>query len=431
MQQLINNKLVRYIAAFIIACDLFYIASIQLFSQNKSLPTLTSIQTEIDLKSDEEGIAKNLSNNIQTFRTRPKEGHIIDYTRVVDHCDMSKFLAEQCLEYLDKHESEYTIPNPNLTLNDASKCLPDQPPTLFHVFWKGDFSDKIAMMIKSFMFTQPLQCSKLYVWLDDNEMRLEDNPHAKPLLKFSPKFIEFMKWDTEEQLDHDPIYHGWKSIYHSERRTVSFSDMVRFVVLQRYGGIYVDADVLLLRDLRPFYQTDFEFSYQWSFKEDYNTAVLRLRANSTTTRMVIEGAIQNGMKFHPFDIKKYFVEKLNPTKDDVNPYLYMLPVALFDPLWLKRDNKQPKSILTPNINVWYDVFRPDLAPNEFINVEPVDATPALRKVDGFFPGAFTYHWHNNWKTKILPTSWMGVLQSAYDEFLNGHQPNIYNEYLEF
>ncbi|CAG8463230.1 15913_t:CDS:2 [Funneliformis mosseae] len=223
----------------------------------------------------------------------------------------------------------------------------------------------------------------LYVWLDDNEMRLEDNPHAKPLLKFSPKFIEFMKWDTEEQLDQDPIYHGWKSIYNSKQRTVSFSDMVRFVVLQRYGGIYVDA-------------------YQWSFKEDYNTAVLRLRANSTTTRMVIEGTIQNHMKFHPFDIKKYF--------------------------W---NHKQPKSILTPNINVWYDVFRPDLAPNEFINVEPMDATPALRKVDGFFPGAFTYHWHNNWKTKILPNSWMGVLQSAYDEFLNGQQSNIYNEYLEF
>jgi len=285
------------------------------------------------------------------------------------------------------------------------------------------------MMIKSFMFTQPLQCSKLYVWLDDTTMSLEENPHARPFLLFSPKFIEFKNWDTEEQLNNDPIYEGWQFTYKNKRRSVSFSDMVRFVVLQRYGGIYVDADVLLLRDLRPFYQTDFEFSYQWSYKEDYNTAILRLRANSTTTRMAIEGAMKNRMKFHPFSIKKYFTNVENPTKDDVNPYLYMLPVVLFDPLWLKRDSKQQNSILTPNIRAWYDVFNPELSLNEFINVDPEDATPHLRKVDGFFPGAFTYHWHNNWRTKILPTSWMGILQSAYDEFLSGQQPNIYNEYL--
>ena len=107
----------------------------------------------------------------------------------------------------------------------------------------------------------------------------------------------------------------------------------------------------------------------------------------------------------------------------------MLPVALFDPLWLKRDRRQPKSILTPNINSWYDVFNPNLSENEFIDVNPEDVSLDLRKVDKFFPGAFTYHWHNNWKTEILPTSWMGVLQSSYDEFLKGQQPNIYNEYL--
>jgi hypothetical protein len=299
---------------------------------------------------------------------------------------------------------------------------------LFHVYWKGDVSDKIAMVIKSFMFTQPLQCSKLYVWLHETTMSLEENPHAKPLLSLSPKFIEFKKWDTEEQLNYDPIYYGWKRIFNSKRKTVSFSDMVRFVVLQRYGGIYVDADVLFLRDLRPLYQTDFEFSYQWSFKVDYNTAVLRLRANSTTTRMAIEGAMKNRMKFHPFDIKRYFTVLENPTKNDINRYIYMLPVPLFDPLWLKKDKSQPTSILKPNLKAWYDVFKPNISPNEFKNVNPEDATPTLRKVDGFFPGAFTYHWHNNWNTEIRPTSWMGVLQSAYDEFLNGQQPNIYNEY---
>ncbi|RIA81978.1 hypothetical protein C1645_789226, partial [Glomus cerebriforme] len=358
---LLNSKLVRYIAAFIIICDLLYVVYIQLFS-NKNLSTLTNVKVGIDINNDNYPIISkdeiegddtitNFSNYISSFRNRPNDGYIIDYEKIVAHCDMSKFLAEQCLEYLDKYESDYMIPDSNS--KSSTECSPDQPPMLFHVFWKGDISDKIAMMIKSFLFTQPLKCSKLYVWLDDTTMSLEENPHSSPFLLFSPKFIEFKKWNTEEQLNYDPIYKGWEYIYGTKRRSVSFSDMVRFVVLQRYGGIYVDADVLLLRDLRPFYQTDFEFSYQWSFKEDYNTAVLRLRANSTSSRLAIQGAMKNRMRFHPFSIKRYFTNVENPTKDDVNPYIYMLPVPLFDPLWLKRDKKQPKSILKPNIGAWY------------------------------------------------------------------------------
>ncbi|GBB91893.1 hypothetical protein RclHR1_19300003 [Rhizophagus clarus] len=426
--------IVRYLAIFIVTFDLLYVCYIQLSnSNNKNSESLINIQVGIDIKSetypiisqDEEGTG---TGYITKFRKRPKDGYIMNYEKVVSHCDMSKFLAEQCLEYLDKYESDYIIPNPQ---KDSLKCSPDQPPMLFHVFWKGDISDKISLMIKSFLFTQPLQCSKLYIWLDDTTMTLEENPYSNSLLSFSPKFIEFKNWNTDEQLNHDPIYKGWEYIFNNKKRSVSFSDMVRFVILQRYGGIYVDADVLLLRDLSPFYHTNFEFSYQWSFKEDYNTAVLRLRQNSTTTRMIIEGAMNNRMRFHPFSIKHYLNNLENPTKDDVNPYLYMLPVPLFDPLWLKRDKRQRNSTLTPNINVWYDVFNPGLSPNEFVNVDPEDATPLLRKVDGFFPGAFTYHWHNNWRTEIFPTSWMGILQSAYDEFLSGQQPNIYNEYYDY
>ncbi|CAB4396487.1 uncharacterized protein OCT59_002588 [Rhizophagus irregularis] len=438
---LMNNKIVRYIATFIVVCDLLYVSYIQISNFNdKNSESLINIKVGIDIKNDnypiissqddeEEGISTNFSEYISKFRKRPKDGYIIDYEKIVSHCDMSKFLAEQCLEYLDKNESNYIIPNPDLNQKDSLKCSPDQPPMLFHVFWKGDISDKISLMIKSFLFTQPLQCSKLYIWLDDTTMTLEDNPYSYSLLQFSPKYIEFKNWNTEEQLNYDPIYKGWEYNLNKKRRSVSFSDMVRFVVLQRYGGIYVDADVLLLRDLSQFYHTNFEFSYQWSFKEDYNTAVLRLRPNSTTTRMIIEGAMNNRMRFHPFSIKNYFTSVENPTKDDVNPYLYMLPVPLFDPLWLKKDRRQRNSTLTPNINVWYDVFNPELSLNEFVNVDPENATPQLRKVDGFFPGAFTYHWHNNWRTEILPTSWMGILRSAYDEFLSGQQPNIYNEYL--
>lgn len=43
---------------------------------------------------------------------------------------------------------------------------------------------------------------------------------------------------------------------------VAYSDAVRFLVLYRFGGIYIDGDVLLLRNLEPF--SHYDFVYEWS-----------------------------------------------------------------------------------------------------------------------------------------------------------------------
>jgi mannosyltransferase OCH1-like enzyme len=54
---------------------------------------------------------------------------------------------------------------------------------------------------------------------------------------------------------------------------VGYTDFVRFFVLQLYGGIYIDLDVLLLRDFAPLH--GLEYAYRWSkLKEKCNTAVL-------------------------------------------------------------------------------------------------------------------------------------------------------------
>src|SRR5256885_2028630 len=84
-------------------------------------------------------------------------------------------------------------------------------------------------------------------------------------MKFYQKNIEFKRWDTEEQLNSDDLYKGWEKIM-SNQRSVAFSDLVRFVVLNRYGGMYMDGDVLFLRDMRPLYHSSIDFSYKWSFK---------------------------------------------------------------------------------------------------------------------------------------------------------------------
>jgi len=242
------------------------------------------------------------------------------------------------------------------------------------------------------------------------------------------KILNSKKWDTKEQLNSDPLYKGWVLSRHI---SVSFSNLVRFVVLNRYSGMYkdMDGDVLFLRDMRPLYYSGINFSYRWSFKEEYNTAVLRLHANSTTNRKIISQAMLNKMNFHPFEIKNYLLTNTSDSSS-YNDQLYMYSVPLFDPLWLKNDNKQ-KNVLSPNLRGMDDVWDPNFIPDEFPNIENLsDYSPIeLRKIDNFFRGAYAYHWHNNWSRELIPSCWMGVMNTAYDAFINGTQSNIYGEYI--
>ncbi|RGB33390.1 hypothetical protein C1646_704511 [Rhizophagus diaphanus] len=201
--------------------------------------------------------------------------------------------------------------------------------------------------------------------------------------------------------------------------------------------MYMDGDVLFLRDMRPLYHSGIDFSYKWSFKSEYNTAVLRLRANGTTSRKIISQAMLNKMNFHPFEIKNYLLANTSvsldtaTTKSIYNSHLFMFSVPLFDPLWLKNDHRQNNN-LRPNLRGMDDVWDPNFIPDEFPNISNLnDYSPLdLRKADDFFRGAYAYHWHNNWARELIPTCWMGVINTAYDAFINGTQTNIYGEFIQ-
>src|SRR4051812_42616485 len=83
------------------------------------------------------------------------------------------------------------------------------------------------------------------------------------------------------------------------------SDAVRFVVLHEFGGMYIDADVLLLRDLQPFYTH--EFAYRWSTFNEFNTAVLRLYPQSDISSKLIDLAHKNHDPwiFFPTTVRSY------------------------------------------------------------------------------------------------------------------------------
>jgi len=300
------------------------------------------------------------------------------------------------------------------------------------------------------------------------------------LLKYvDAGLIEFRQWDSIAMLEkafegeHRPL--GFDSLKKKlgtrAKDRKKFGDLVRFLLLKIYGGLYVDANTILLRDMSDLYNAPVEFSYQWSFYRNYNTAILRMWRNSTTLRVIMEKALANVNKKHPKPFNPMIITKyLAKERDRVytpsmpyakNPKLFCFPSAVFDPLWLKVDGMTPNDNLVPNLSLFSDVFNAgwvsgEVKPSErgralrewlvtnpdawhminktldnekdlLIKHAHLEIVKSTRLPDRFYRGAYAYHWHKNWDASIPPSSWMGIMLERYNQFLDGDVRNIYGE----
>lgn len=141
---------------------------------------------------------------------------------------------------------------------------------------------------------------------------------------------------TPVKADNDDMLNrlGSKSSSSYDRLSVILSDMARFVLCHRFGGIYLDADTLLLRDWEELWGWKGAFAYRWSRLETYNTAVLHLNKGSALGTFLFRTALRNLLDFHPMTVSKY-------TKDAYTEGLLLrLPDALFDSAWLNTEYYQ-------------------------------------------------------------------------------------------
>ena len=113
-----------------------------------------------------------------------------------------------------------------------------------------------------------------------------------------------------------------------DRLSVVLSDMARFVLTHRFGGTYLDADTILLRDWEELWGWHGAFAYRWSRLKVYNTAVLKMQRGSALGNFIFRTAVANELDFHPMTVSRY-------TRDArVEGLLLRLPDALFDAAWL-------------------------------------------------------------------------------------------------
>ncbi|OBZ78884.1 hypothetical protein A0H81_00981 [Grifola frondosa] len=252
---------------------------------------------------------------------------------------------------------------------------------------------------------------------------------------------------------------GSKSPSSYDRLSVILSDMARFVLCHRFGGIYLDADTILLRDWEEMWGWRGAFAYRWSRLERYNTAVLRMNKDSALGTFLFRTALKNGLDFHPMTVSRY-------TKDAaLEGLLLRLPDALFDSAWLNTEEYQRERPPQPYFTEFGDFF---FTPRE------KSAAPHALGFDGFFKGAYSYHFHNFWwqpfdATRNWPDlgprfingervartvaeaskaesveydedlvaddkrdlDWSSVLKRTFEAYVRGETPNMYGEWLRW
>ncbi|KAL5117312.1 hypothetical protein ACEQ8H_004757 [Pleosporales sp. CAS-2024a] len=267
----------------------------------------------------------------------------------------------------------------------------------YHVYWTGPATWRVEVFIKSYLYTQNLACSRLWLWLDSDR-----NPNAvENMLTKDALFARFLPlvdrgdilvkaWNFPKRIpmpkdeDQKTGFGYWSKpgapnalgeravadniiedkdgqqflVLTPKQMTflpVAVSDAVRFIVLHIYGGAYYDMDVLMLRDMRPLLlPKDHAFAERWGAHPhpgDYNTAIMSLSANSSLSSYLLFGGIRMGVNFHPRVLGRM------AWKDGRDQEFKMFETAAFDPIWTEFNWDREGRCTVPCLRDYSAVFR--------------------------------------------------------------------------
>lgn len=257
---------------------------------------------------------------------------------------------EKCLEFLR-------------TIKNEDFDYPKEK-TIFHVYTEIK-TRKELMVVKSFLATQNLEHCEMIVWSDYS---IEDNPLIKPY----KDLITLKVWDPIEEAK-GTILEGREDILLAkDKKYYLQSDLLRLMVLHKYGGVWADMDIIFLRDFKPLLEQ--EYMYMWGSETDFANqgacaTVLSLNKESELSlELLKEVLVTRPIPETTCWGKQMFAKLYRRHKYTV------LPSTFFNTEWcinIKEGPNANKEIL----DSWF---------NEEVTLE-----------NTLFEEAFTWHWHNS------------------------------------
>lgn len=261
---------------------------------------------------------------------------------------------------------------------EVAKQLPLATNTklVFHCYWRvpKDFGRKQVAVLKSIIVNHANSDVEINLW---SNVDLSNNIYFKEVASFvTLKIFNLQEEIKGTVLEDCSFLKDPGQVY--DHLCYLEGDVFRLLVLNKYGGFYIDMDVLVLRDMAPL--NDLEFLYQWGtsgfsdFEPDItmNGAVMRLSAGSVVSQEFLRILAQTPPVKDSFIWGNKLYSRLKQNK------ILALPGMWFNSEWGFENTQM----------------------DPFNNIGPVN----------LFPGAFAWHWHNRWDAPIHIGSKFAVLE---------------------
>lgn len=141
--------------------------------------------------------------------------------------------------------------------------------THFHTYWRTDlqpFGERQSWMLKSFFATQDLAHSTLVLWTNGD---LHTNKFVMQFASRYPTNVFQVRRVDVDQLAKGTRLEGSPLLHQRDDRAWIDGDLIRLLVTWAEGGVWIDMDSLLTRDLAPL--LEHEFVTQWDCYGAYQT----------------------------------------------------------------------------------------------------------------------------------------------------------------
>lgn len=264
---------------------------------------------------------------------------------------------------------------------------------IFHVHWRGPIdNNKVILQLKSILATQYIQ--KIYFWIENSLMTMM-SINYKNLIQLQ-EYVEIKIFDKSifeqamgDSKNKERIWMYYNAL-HGDRRYKT--DMLRWIVLNIYGGVYTDADTLLLRDLRDLHIKN--WCSKWGVEPYAEGCIIKLEKGSNVYEQMYLNDPKNPQCF--LNIQNNLPEAFNYKHKNLN--ITSLPNAFFDIVWNEEDKDVPYLSFN-NFNYFFKETDKEIT------------------LDNFMKGCFAYHWHNRWAAAELKNSFAGKLNEQLDKII--------------
>lgn len=138
--------------------------------------------------------------------------------------------------------------------------IPPENRNQYHTYWRTDLvllGERQEYMLKSFFATQNLARSRLVLWSNGD---LSESPIVQKYLQRFPESFSLSIVDIPS-LAKGTAMGGSKLLQLNDKKAWVDGDLVRLLVIWHYGGMWIDMDMLVTRDLEPL--LEHEFVTQW------------------------------------------------------------------------------------------------------------------------------------------------------------------------